>query len=239
MFIKQISESDYIKNYHSITPTGHSLGGNLAEHATIMSVKYGLDHKIDRCVSYDGPGYSDEYLNDPEKMEYLSKVKDKMTHYQWYLVGGLLPGVEYITLKVKEKDPWNLGYYLFGKHSTTSLIFDEDGNAVRGEASPVDIIFSLFSQGIDRLPTPISNTIRDAFSELFLGVIWLANEITDKDDDGNLRLNLYGYGLLAGIIGVIFKVGFIASIKFVAAVILAVIGFVIVIAAFELFAQMV
>lgn len=37
--------------------TGHSLGGNLAEYATIMSYKYGLDTKIKQCVSMDGPGF--------------------------------------------------------------------------------------------------------------------------------------------------------------------------------------
>ena len=57
------ANKDLLSKYDNITMTGHSLGGNLAEYATIMSYKYGLDKKIKQCASLDGPGFSDEYQN--------------------------------------------------------------------------------------------------------------------------------------------------------------------------------
>ena len=42
--------------YSSITVTGHSKGGNKAKYITVM------DDSIDRCVSFDGQGFSDEFI---------------------------------------------------------------------------------------------------------------------------------------------------------------------------------
>ena len=41
----------------SITVTGHSKGGNKAKYVTVM------DNSVDRCISMDGQGFSDEFMN--------------------------------------------------------------------------------------------------------------------------------------------------------------------------------
>ena len=45
-----------LSKYDSITVTGHSKGGNKAQYITVM------DPTVDRCLSFDGQGFSDEFL---------------------------------------------------------------------------------------------------------------------------------------------------------------------------------
>ncbi|MBR6222588.1 MAG: DUF2974 domain-containing protein [Lachnospiraceae bacterium] len=79
---------DLLSQYDRITFAGHSLGGNLAEYATIMSSYYGIDDCIERCVSIDGPGFSNEFLLENEAL--IQKMKSRMYHYKCSLVGNLL-----------------------------------------------------------------------------------------------------------------------------------------------------
>lgn len=59
--------------YENITVTGHSKGGNKAQYVSLLS------DKVDRCVSYDGQGFSKEFL---EKYEGEVAVnRDKITSY--------------------------------------------------------------------------------------------------------------------------------------------------------------
>lgn len=77
-------------NYKSVTPVGHSLGGNLAEYYTIMSDEHGLYENIDQCVSLDGPGFSKEFIKAHKGQ--IAKIDEdkKITHYRWSVVGLLL-----------------------------------------------------------------------------------------------------------------------------------------------------
>lgn len=43
--------------YDTVTVTGHSKGGNKAKYITVM------DESVDRCLSFDGQGFSDEFMN--------------------------------------------------------------------------------------------------------------------------------------------------------------------------------
>ena len=45
-----------LDQYDSITVSGHSKGGNKAQYVTIM------DNSVDRCLSFDGQGFSDEFI---------------------------------------------------------------------------------------------------------------------------------------------------------------------------------
>ncbi|MBR4343536.1 MAG: DUF2974 domain-containing protein, partial [Lachnospiraceae bacterium] len=95
----------YIENTYNFDEyiiTGHSLGGNLSEHATITADP-SLASKISQSYSWDGPGFSQEYIaaHKNEILHMASKVK----HYQWSLVGALLNnlseyGEEYRSLDV-------------------------------------------------------------------------------------------------------------------------------------------
>jgi len=45
-----------LEGYETVTVTGHSKGGNKAKYITVM------DPSVDRCVSFDGQGFSDEFM---------------------------------------------------------------------------------------------------------------------------------------------------------------------------------
>lgn len=51
---------------YNITVTGHSKGGNKAKYVTIM------DNSIDRCLSFDGQGFSDQFVD-----KYADKIAER------------------------------------------------------------------------------------------------------------------------------------------------------------------
>ena len=65
-----------IGKYENIGVTGHSLGGNLAEHFTIKSAKLGREElysRIKQCDSLDGPGFSEKYITDRDNLMLMNK----------------------------------------------------------------------------------------------------------------------------------------------------------------------
>ncbi|MBP5282303.1 MAG: DUF2974 domain-containing protein [Lachnospiraceae bacterium] len=54
---QSIYESEGLDQYE-LTVTGHSKGGNKAKYITI------LDGRVDHCVSFDGQGFSDQFMNE-------------------------------------------------------------------------------------------------------------------------------------------------------------------------------
>lgn len=150
-FLKKYS--DKINQYDSISLTGHSLGGNLAEYATLVSHKYGFDSRVDRCVSLDGPGFSNEFIA-LHTLDVL-RMKDKMKHYSWSLVGSLLfnlPGVEYKYCEISNEANTKDGkeYGAVSRHDTKYLVFDENGN-LNTDGVKQDIIAKGFSSFSKRL----------------------------------------------------------------------------------------
>lgn len=73
--IQQIAD-DFVRyecgGYENITVTGHSKGGNLAQYVTIT-----CSDKVQRCISYDGQGFGDEFIskNRREISEAAPKIK--------------------------------------------------------------------------------------------------------------------------------------------------------------------
>lgn len=137
-----------LNRYGELTMTGHSLGGNLAEYATIVSSEYGLDDNIDHCYSFDGPGFSDEFI--ARYGGQIVQMSSKMTHYRWSLVGGLLfdlPGVTYVTCNVKNTE--NDTYGPFTRHDTKFLDLDKDGNIVEGTRDPLSWVLYGLSKGVE------------------------------------------------------------------------------------------
>ena len=76
---RQKAALDYIENlpYDSITVAGHSKGGNKAQYVTILS------DKIDRCVSMDGQGFSQEFLD-----KYYAEIQEKGHCIKNYYLDG-------------------------------------------------------------------------------------------------------------------------------------------------------
>ena len=147
-FLQQNKE---LLDQYEITLTGHSLGGNLAEYTAVRLHDYGLDDNLDRCVSLDGPGFSNEFID--KNREAINQISGKLTHYRWSLVGGLLndlPGVEYHFADVQDvsdKDKYNS----FTRHSTKYLTFKEDGSFNTGNQDVVAFIARQFSLDMDHM----------------------------------------------------------------------------------------
>ena len=156
------ANKDLLSKYDNITMTGHSLGGNLAEYATIMSYKYGLDKKIKQCASLDGPGFSDEFIK--TNREHILAMSGVMKHYKWSLISGMLldlPGVEYETVRVstKGKPIENIAnlisptlfqmFFSFVRHDTKYLEYDENDNFVHGNRDILSLIVEPLTKIID------------------------------------------------------------------------------------------
>ena len=107
----------YGNKYDAYYMAGHSLGGNLAEHAAVFAPE-GMN--IQRCVSFDGPGFSNDYII--KNSDRIAARKGVIDHYQYSLVGSLLfplPGTDFMVIDA-HSEPGD-GY--FARHSLTSIIF--------------------------------------------------------------------------------------------------------------------
>lgn len=164
---------DQLNSYDSITMTGHSLGGNLAEYATIVSDKYGLDDNITQCVSMDGPGFSQEFIfSHKDRIKSMSGV---MKHYRWSFVGGLLfdlPGVSYSYVVVTEEGNRRSVY----RHDTKYLMYDQNGNLIESEQDSLAQVASVLSKSVDSLPREIGNIIKYGLGSLMIAYSLFVDE---------------------------------------------------------------
>ncbi|MCI1722759.1 MAG: DUF2974 domain-containing protein [Lachnospiraceae bacterium] len=138
----------YGHEYNHFGFTGHSLGGNLAEHAGITAPDAMRD-KIDQCVSLDGPGYSEKYLL--EHAGDIMKAQRYLTHYQWSVVGTLLymvPTADNRTIHANtpsDHDWLNMVW----RHDTHNVTFDEHGNVISDRKDEWSVWSGPFSKYID------------------------------------------------------------------------------------------
>jgi len=127
----QFINNRYGDFYHHYNFAGHSLGGNLAEHATITAPK---EMPVYRCVNLDGPGYSDEYII-AHSID-IERQSQYIDHFQYSVVGSLLlplPGTNYQTIAAhNDEAEEGLSAYLF-RHHTRNIEFDENGTVRQGE----------------------------------------------------------------------------------------------------------
>jgi len=134
----------YGDTYGSYSFTGHSLGGNLAEHATLTAPE-GMP--VHRCVNLDGPGYSNEYI--AAHQADIARRSAYIDHYQYSLVGSLLipvPGSHYQTIAAHNDEG------LFGglvRHHTRNIEFDEYGNVQQGERDALAHFASPISKALE------------------------------------------------------------------------------------------
>lgn len=125
--------------YRSYNFTGHSLGGNLAEHATVTAPD-GMP--IGRCLNLDGPGFSDEYIA-VHRAE-IAQHGQYIDHYQYSAVGSLLfslPLTNYQTIQANGEG--------LERHSTSNIEFDADGQAQPGERDVWSVLADAASKGVE------------------------------------------------------------------------------------------
>ncbi len=143
----------YGNSYDSFSFTGHSLGGSLATHAAITAPK-GMQDKTDTVISFDGPGFSDEYLK-AHALE-ISRVADKLHHYEYSWVGELLfqpPGIDNRVVKAHDDTRQDSEFMNQAwRHDTVNIEFDENGNVMPGERGELQKISNPISKVIEIIP---------------------------------------------------------------------------------------
>lgn len=188
-YADKIIRREILEKYKGITVVGHSLGGNLATHFTTSCAtdeRKMLFSKIEKSFNLDGPGVSQEYIE--EHAQKIEKAAPKLTHLKWSAVGDLLsdiPGEDSEYLAINEQlykdDPIaRIKYKTITRHRTTSLIFDGNGKAIRGRQDTVSKRFSILSKLMDKLIPEWLTT------ELYVAADWVFEQILNikKKIDG-------------------------------------------------------
>lgn len=146
-FMKNVA---YTTDYKEYALTGHSLGGNLAFHATIMAPA-AIRSKIIQSVSLDGPGFSNEYLQ--KYAGRINSVSKVMVHYQWSLVGAIFhqpSGVRNQSVQVQEYGDASFSFF---RHDMGFVNVDEKGEFIDGKTDTAASIVKAISSAMDAAPS--------------------------------------------------------------------------------------
>lgn len=132
--------------YSDLTICGHSKGGNLAMYATVMSTA-----SISKCVSFDGQGFSEDFVS--EYSDKIAASKDKIKSVCAYndYVNVLLYPIAGETVYTE-----NDGKGLYGHSSYYMYIsnqYDENGNIISTRDQ------SLISKALDELTDGVSERL--------------------------------------------------------------------------------
>lgn len=212
--------SAQLDSFDNLAMAGHSLGGNLAEFATVVSGEYGLSDNIQQCVSMDGPGFSGEFIDKYRKE--IESMAGVMYHPRWSFVGTMLndlPEVKYEYVSVSNK-PGRSEYSAVTRHDTAYLDYDENGMLIPGEQDAFSKVTSLVSKGVDLFPTPVGNALVTLVGGAWIGIMWAGENCIDQ----NGNLTPAGWHVVAGAIGVVTMFGVVTVIKGLIAVVVTVLA---------------
>lgn len=212
-FLRELKDKGYFDKYDNITFAGHSLGGNLAEHSTFYAAELGVIDKIKRTISYDGPGFTQEYLDQYQKYIDMATGTVDMDHVEQSLVGGLLQRVDGINYVYAE---------LIGKgavqHGTENVKFDSKGNIVTtGHPSQLSTVLSKylvspFTQGMERLISPAAGNVMVTALVALTQAGWALKDSLYKNGKfttagkivvGTIIGSLVGFAIVTGPAGVV------------------------------------
>lgn len=120
-------QSQHLENYDSVTVSGHSKGGNKAKYVTLM------DDSVDRCLSFDGQGFSDEFVD---------KYQDKIAANQYKIHNHNVDG-DYVNILLNDVGDktyykgynYGDGKFLENHCPNTYMKYDKNGNFVLVETS--------------------------------------------------------------------------------------------------------
>jgi hypothetical protein len=177
-FAERIAYSDYIYRYREMGVAGHSLGGNLAQHFTIVSHTYGLSDMITKSVNFDGPGFSEEYLDVPEHKMGIKLMESKMYNYGWSFIGSLLTYVGITTFIKANRE----GKNFITIHKLDSIIYNVD-SVTRGEQGALEKYIGDLSRRIDRQPDRVGYGVFVLLSTLLTTGYWLFEYMFDAAGD--------------------------------------------------------
>lgn len=170
---------------NNITVSGHSKGGNKAQYVTIVT------DRVDRCVAYDGQGFSSEFIENEEYRQKIEERKMAITNYsaEYDPVNALLHPIagRQIYLQTEEQE----GPFDYHK---PNILLDGAGNLRPvGEPSWVTILVNEYSTYlIDNLDEPERSILLNNMMECVI----LA--IGDKKEMKNVVPALFGASSLIG-----------------------------------------
>ncbi|MBQ4089909.1 MAG: DUF2974 domain-containing protein [Clostridia bacterium] len=118
------AESFDLSGYDSVTVTGHSKGGNKAKLIALMN------DEVDRCVSFDGQGFSDEFMEAHKSEIAANQHKIENHNVDGDFVNILLNDVGETTYYEGQRVDDN-----FPKNHDPSSFFNNNGEMVVGEQS--------------------------------------------------------------------------------------------------------
>ena len=166
---QQLRAAKYVEDLPSewgdaMTVTGHSKGGNKAQFVTIAT------NRIAKCVSYDGQGFSKEFLEDPKYKDAIRKkansiisisASDDFVNCLLYPIAGTR-----IYLKTETQD--NFGYY-----HKPNILLDANGNLMpEGEQSDLSKLINEYTTYmISSLPEPERSATIDGLIEVVIAIL--------------------------------------------------------------------
>lgn len=109
-----------LDDYATVTVTGHSKGGNKAKYVTI------LDASVDRCVAFDGQGFSDEFVKKYQRQIAGNQHKIRNCNVEGDYVNLLLNDVG--TCEFYQGWDIGAGGFLENHCPNTLLKFSDDGS---------------------------------------------------------------------------------------------------------------
>ena len=171
-------DEDY---YSKITVTGHSKGGNKAKYITIK------DESVDRCVSFDGQGFSDAFISDINNNRQEIDRSQKIVNYNTDkdFVNILLNDIgdtHYLqsknydsdksnnekTLNLESHSPEVMLNFLRNRYSRTSVKLAEIG-----EQNKLMVELDKFLNSYIRTLSKIDKSLMDASISLIGNVVYL------------------------------------------------------------------
>lgn len=163
-FVKE--QAEY---YDNITVTGHSKGGNLAQYATVTE-----GDSIDRCISFDGQGFNDEFCDKYAGEIKKNKGKIKSISAEGDYVNILLNFIagENVYMEGADGLDAHSSYYLWEKNKGKMVndCYDADGTQYE-YIKVIDDVLEKLVDAVSFLPDTIEKKIV-YFSGSLVGVIF-------------------------------------------------------------------
>ncbi|WP_252235466.1 Mbeg1-like protein [Clostridium sp. ZS1] len=156
---EQMGALNYINNlkYKNITVTGHSKGGNKAKYVALLS------DKVNRCISFDGQGFSNEFINKYHNEINANKDKVLSISAKYDYVNCLLNSINEEKIYVNTSFQKNPLYY-----HKSNIMLDGNGN-LREETEPcsfVKIIYKFSTSLISELPEPHKSFVINSLTDI-------------------------------------------------------------------------
>ena len=176
---QQLAAADYINNLpdsygNNMTVTGHSKGGNKAQYVTIVT------DRISKCVSYDGQGFSEEFLstykdeiNKKSQSIVSISARDDYVNCLLYPIAGTKIYIE------TEKQDNFLHYH------KPNILLDKDGNLRNSKNVEQSDISKFINEYTTYMISNLEEPERSATVDGIINVV--IGALNDKDDPGALK----------------------------------------------------